>query len=94
MQGETKSQYPNGLISVGKFEQGRRIGKGTFINDIKVKYEGPFKGFFPNGEGILYFEDGTIFNGIFKDGEKTGSGYIKFSNGIEFFGFFLIRQGS
>jgi hypothetical protein len=46
------------------------------------------KSFYPEGEGIFYFEDGQMFYGEWKDGEPCGKGILFFSHG----GFMIFKS--
>jgi len=66
-----------GIAYVGGYEKGLPHGEGYLFNDDELIYKGSFENGDYEGEGILYFSDGTIkYDGEFKNGKYHGKGTL------------------
>ncbi len=63
-------------------------GKGVFVSDDGIKYEGSFKDGKPHGSGVLYMKNGGIYRGEFKNGLPDGEGEMIYPDGKTFQGKF------
>ena len=76
-----KDVYVDGVFHDGKLEKGKIITEeGKYTGDIE---ENTF-----NGNGILEYSDGCVYDGEFRDGKKEGNGTLTFSDGSKFRGNF------
>ena len=65
----------------GDFVRGKKSGMGKLMylspEEVhKTDYEGEFKDNYPNGKGVLRFENGSMYKGEFKDGKMQGKGMM------------------
>ena len=68
-------KYFGSATADGKFQ-----GLGTMICD-KFVYHGEWSNSYWNGNGMVQWNDGSIYVGTFKNGEATGGGKIWYPNG-------------
>lgn len=73
----------DGVMFVGKWMTGN-LEKGTMITDKGV-YEGEFQNLQPHGYGVMYYNNGNIYQGNWKHGKKNGIG-LKINNNTLYFG--------
>ena len=64
--------FRNGDHYVGKWENGKRTGRGTYTWADGEKYVGEFRDGTKNGQGTVYFTDGELWVGQFRDGKWVG----------------------
>ena len=55
--------WPDGDKYVGKFENDKLHGQGTYTHSSGHKYVGKFKDGFKHGRGTMTFPDGTVKKG-------------------------------
>lgn len=80
--------FENGKY-VGDWLDFKRDGQGTFIftkSNIYKKYVGKWSEDAPNGKGILFFQDGTTYEGNFRNWVPSGDGVRKYLDGREYHG--------
>ena len=74
-------------ISFG-LKDGKKDGKGTWINSKGNKYEGEWKDGIFNGQGTFTWSNGNKYVGGWKGGLYNGQGTETFSNGNKLVGVF------
>jgi hypothetical protein len=55
--------YPNGIMCVGEFKDGKRNGKGKLTSPYGEKYEGKWKEGEYDGQGTYIWSDGSKYVG-------------------------------
>ena len=65
----------DGSVWVGYWESGCKGKYGKLFNkEMKLVYEGEYKGGVRNGQGKMYFNTGEWYEGEFKNGKREGKG--------------------
>lgn len=73
----------------GNMLDGKKNGKGIYIQTNGDRYEGDFVDDKRSGKGILTWTNGNRYEGDFVDGKRTGKGILTWSNGDRYDGEFV-----
>ena len=71
---------------IGKWNRGKKHGKGTYFFPNGDKYFGRWKHGKKHGNGIYFFSNGDKYEGNWKHGKQHGEGIYFFSKGDSFEG--------
>lgn len=80
--GETRT--PDGLVTKGKYARGILDPKDVeffWANNTHYRGEIDPRTRSMHGKGVLYYADGTVYEGEFNRGQPEGAGVMKFRNG-------------
>jgi hypothetical protein len=102
-----KDGKPTGVVVLREPDQRIRyrgtLEKGTYYYEDGLRYEGEVKQFAPDGNGTMFFRDGTVLKGTFEKGNPVGEINGKnsesiwrynFQNGVKTgFGFVKFNEG-
>lgn len=81
-----KYRYNDSCFYIGDWKDGKRHGKGTYVDRSGEKMSGDFRNDrIYNGEGVICYKDGK-FIGNFVDGYKFGKGIRIWNNGARYDG--------
>ena len=81
--------WENGAKYSGEWNNDKMDGLGKYtFSDGKTPKEhiGRFKDGLPNGEGLLTYKNGDIYDGDFKDGKRHGKGTMTYPDGSKYVG--------
>jgi hypothetical protein len=76
---EEDQQYKFSIYK-GNMKHGSIYGKGEYISENNIRYNGQFNIFTPHGEGTIKFTDRSTYNGLIKDCYAHGKGTMCFKN--------------
>ncbi len=84
-----KYRYNDGCCYIGDWYNGKRHGKGTYIDSSGEKMCGEFRNDrIYNGEGVVCYNDGK-FIGSYIEGQKTGKGTRIWNDGTKYEGEYM-----
>lgn len=72
MEGPGRMIYSNLDVYEGTWKENVAEGFGTSINAFGVVFKGTFWNDQPNGSGIEYWPDGSVYWGEYLEGHKCG----------------------
>ena len=80
--------YADGSEYQGEWQDGKRLGIGTYISPTGTRYEGEWENDGASGQGVCVYADGRIYEGEFKEGLRHGKGILISPEGDRFEGEF------
>ena len=81
-------RYKNGDKFTGKFTLGAPSEGEMLFADMDERYVGQLYKNVQEGQGMMQFFNGEIYNGAWHDGFMHGNGLYSYPDGAEFFGTF------
>ena len=80
--------YADGSEYQGEWQDGKRLGIGTYISPTGTRYEGEWENDGASGQGVCVYADGRRYEGEFKEGLRHGKGILISPEGDRFEGEF------
>ncbi|KAK8807416.1 hypothetical protein WA158_004175 [Blastocystis sp. Blastoise] len=88
LSGYGKLIFPKGTKFAGELALDSPAMQNEYLIPPRNTYIGDFYLFIPHGEGIMHYENDTIYEGAFQYGKKHGYGILNMENGDQYKGMF------
>jgi hypothetical protein len=82
-------KYIQMVIYEGDYTNGKKHGRGKWLDVNGDKYEGECANDTMNGKGKFISADGSVYDGEWREGNRSGKGKFISNNGSTFEGIFV-----